>query len=329
MDMAEITPDAVKLKKLNQVGIIVRDVNEVARQYWNVLGIGPHMMVNVEPTPGYVMTYREKPVKYKFIASFCQVGPVEIELLQNVEGQTLYKDYLAEHDEGANHLQFLVDNVKVVQAFKRIMSRRGFPALMSGHFKDVVGYVYADTTEQLKTVWEAVKLPEGPFGAPPVFFPSDKKMISKSKVKVDAIATVGIVVDSLEETVENYRNILGVEGWQIFEPASRPFHDVVYRGKKIIPDWRVARTKIGQAQIELVQPIAPGSLYGEYLQKHGPGIHNLQFLTDDIERTNMLMKEAGFGVLMGGKYADGGFSFYNTQGSLKIIWVAFQPPSLH
>jgi len=92
MNMVEITPDALKLHELHQVGIIVRDVKAVARNYWDILGIGPHIMFNIEPVPGYQMSYRGKPEKYKFIASFCQVGPVEVELLQSLAGKNLTKN---------------------------------------------------------------------------------------------------------------------------------------------------------------------------------------------------------------------------------------------
>ena len=97
MSMVEITPDGVKLKQLHQVGIIVKNVAKVAENYWNILGIGPHVMFTIDPIPGYRMTYKGKQSKYRFIASFCQVGPVEIELLQSLEGSTIYNDYIREH----------------------------------------------------------------------------------------------------------------------------------------------------------------------------------------------------------------------------------------
>jgi len=53
------------------------------------------------------------------------------------------------------------------------MSRKGFTTLMDGHYEDVVGYAYTDTVHPLKTIWEAVKIPGGPFGDPPVSFPAD------------------------------------------------------------------------------------------------------------------------------------------------------------
>jgi len=317
--------ESSKITSLNQVGIMVRDIEQTVKDYWNILGIGPHVIVTVEPVEGYEMTYRGKPAGYKFKASFCMVGSVELELVQSVEGQTIYEDYLNEHGEGANHIQSLVKSVEELDEKVGIMTSKGFPSLMSGRYGSEVGFVYVDTVSALKTIWEVVKMPDNPAGVP-VIYPSDASMTSPAKVKVQAISRVGLVVRNLEIVIEKYREILGIGPWGIHEFSWPALHDVTYRGKAVNPRWRTGFVKAGNMELELIQPVSGENIYSDFLDEHGEGIHHIQFIVDDIEKTNRIMESEGFSVLMGGGILNGGFAYYDTKGPLKVIWEAVQPP---
>lgn len=317
--------DPSKITSLNQVGIMVRDIEQTVKDYWDILGIGPHAIVAVEPVEGYEMAYRGKPSGHKFKASFCRVGSVELELVQSIDGQTIYKDYLKEHGEGANHIQSLVNSIEELNEQAEIMANKGFPSLMSGQYGSEVGYVYIDTVSALKTIWEVVKMPDAPAGVP-VIYPPDPSKTGPAKVKVEAISRIGIVVRDLEKVIEKYREILGIGPWGIHEFAWPALHDVTYMGKPVNPRWKTGTAKAGNMELELIQPVSGENIYSDFLDKHGEGIHNIQFIVDDIEKTNRIMESEGFPVLMGGGVLNGGFACYDTTGPLKIIWEAVQPP---
>jgi catechol 2,3-dioxygenase-like lactoylglutathione lyase family enzyme len=325
--MTRINPSILEITGLNQVGLIVRDIEKTVKDYWNILGIGPHVIVTVEPVEGYDMNYRGKPAGYKFKASFCRVGSVELELLQSIEGQTIYDDYLREHGEGANHLQSLSKSVEEVDRQIEIMSRNGFPTLMGGRYGNDVSFVYIDTFSVLKTIWESVKMPDNPSGVPEIY-PSNPSEASPAKIKVNAISRIGIVVGNLEKVMENYRDIMGIGPWDVMELGSPVLHDVTCRGKAVNPRWKVGSAKSGPVRLELIQPVSGENIYSDFMNEHGEGIHHIQFLVDDIHKTNRIMEAEGFPVLMGGGLLDGGFAYYDTSGPLKVIWQAVQPPKI-
>ncbi len=322
--MAKINPAKIKIAALHQVGFPVKDMEKTIKDYWNILGIGPHTITSLKPSHDVVLTYGGKPANYKFKASFAQVGPVELEFIQSTEGHTIYDEYIAAHGEGANHLQYLVDSLEEMDKHVEIMSTKGFSLLMGGHVGNKIGFAYMDTVSALKTIWEAVRMPDEPFGGHT--YPSNESEVSPAKIKVKAITKIGIVVKNLEEVTVNYRNILGIGPWDISEYISPALHDITYRGKAVNTKWRAALANVGPVQLELIQTVSGDNLYGDFLQKHGEGIHHLQFLVDDIKKTNRIMEAEGFPVLMGGGLLDGGFAYYDTVEPLKIIWEAFQPP---
>jgi hypothetical protein len=49
--------------------------------------------------------------------AFTELGTVELELIQPMEGESIWKDYLREHGEGIHHIRFNVDDLDPVQAY--------------------------------------------------------------------------------------------------------------------------------------------------------------------------------------------------------------------
>jgi catechol 2,3-dioxygenase-like lactoylglutathione lyase family enzyme len=323
--MTRTRPSIIEIAGFNQVGLIVRDIEKTVKDYWDIFGIGPHVIVTVEPVEGYCMTYRGGPARYKFKASFCRVGPVELELIQALDGKTIYEDYLRDHGEGANHLQSLAENVEEVDRQIEIMSGNGFPSLMGGRYDKDVSFVYIDTVSALKTIWESVKMPDNPSGVPEIY-PSNPSEASPAKIKVKAISRIGIVVKNLKKVMESYRDIMGIGPWDVLEVGSPELHDVTCRGRSVNPGWKVGSANAGPIQLELIQPVSGENIFSDFMDDHGEGIHHIQFLVNDIKETNRIMESEGFPVLMGGGFLDGGFAYYDTSGPLKVIWEAVQLP---
>ena len=128
-DTKEGSPAKVQCKGINQIGIVVRDVESVARNYWDILGIGPWAIIEWEAPAVYDRKYHGKPVMAKEKLAFAQAGGVQIELVQAVEGPSIYRDWLEERGEGLHHLNFLVDDI---DGTAEMLTRQGFPSLQSG-----------------------------------------------------------------------------------------------------------------------------------------------------------------------------------------------------
>ena len=56
---------------------------------------------------------RGKPTPYTMRVTFAHMGPVRLELVQVVEGDCLYTEFLQEHGEGVHHLGFEVADFRV------------------------------------------------------------------------------------------------------------------------------------------------------------------------------------------------------------------------
>ena len=99
---------AVILPPLSQVGIVVRDIEKTAAFYYSTFGIGPFEIVPEVKFEGVIL--RGSPTNAKIKVAFAQSGPLQIELIQPLEGENIYTEFLDSKGDGLHHLGFQVDD---------------------------------------------------------------------------------------------------------------------------------------------------------------------------------------------------------------------------
>jgi len=319
--MAQVSPAKVKVKEINQIAIVVKDVQKVAENYWNILGIGPWDIYAWEAPLVYDRTYHGKPSWAREKIALAQVGGVQLELCQPIDGDSVYQDFLMEHGEGLHHLNFLVDDVDETA---EILIKQGFPSLKSERFGDngAVNYI---NIKPLRTIWEAVHGES--IGAESIRYPSTAQ-VSPAKVKVKEINQIAIVVKDVQKVAENYWNILGIGPWDIYAWEAPLVYDRTYHGK---PSWareKIALAQVGGVQLELCQPIDGDSVYQDFLMEHGEGLHHLNFLVDDVDETAEILIKQGFPSLKSERFGDNGAVNYINIKPLRTIWEAVHGESI-
>lgn len=95
---------------------------------------------------------------------------------------------------------------------------------------------------------------------------------------IDGIEHIAIAVNNLEESLEFYRDSLGLtlEGIEVVEE------------QKV----RVALLRVGNSRIELLEPTSADSPISKFLAKRGPGLHHIALATTNLqERLDRLSTE--------------------------------------
>ena len=100
----------IKIGEISQIGIIVRDLQKATDNYWSTLGIGPWMTMRIEPPLLADVTMRGKPVEASMVAAIAQSGNIQLELIQPLEGPSIWKEFLEQRGEGIHHVQSLVQD---------------------------------------------------------------------------------------------------------------------------------------------------------------------------------------------------------------------------
>ena len=103
----------VKLPAVEQIGIVVKDVDRAIEYYNSNFGWGPFRVREVN-LDGF--TYRGKRGSCRLKIALAKSGPIEIELIQVLEGETPHTEFLREKGEGLQHLRFRVDDLDTTLA---------------------------------------------------------------------------------------------------------------------------------------------------------------------------------------------------------------------
>jgi catechol 2,3-dioxygenase-like lactoylglutathione lyase family enzyme len=154
-NIAQSSPAKVKVQEIHQVALVVKDIQTTVKNYWNILGIGPWEIYLWEAPIVYNRTYYGKPAWAREKIALVQVGALQMELVQPVEGDSIYQDFLTEHGEGLHHINFLVDDL---DGTAEILAKEGFPTIQSGRRgspENPSGYNYIDI-KPLHAIWEPV-----------------------------------------------------------------------------------------------------------------------------------------------------------------------------
>ena len=131
------------------------------------------------------------------------------------------------------------------------------------------------------------------------------------------------MVRDVQTTAENYWNILGIGPWAICEWEEPYIYDRKYHGRPALGRDRIAIADVGGVQLELCQPVAGESIYRDFLEEHGEGLHHLDLLVDDVDNAARILARDGFPSLESGRFGhpeSGNAYNYVDLRPLRAIW---------
>jgi methylmalonyl-CoA/ethylmalonyl-CoA epimerase len=98
-------------------------------------------------------------------------------------------------------------------------------------------------------------------------------------MKPTHIEHIGIAVTNLEEAIQYYQNVLGLECYAVEE----------VKDQKV----KTAFFMVGQTKIELLESTDPEGPIGKFIEKKGVGIHHLAFAVSDVNTALKEVEEKG------------------------------------
>lgn len=149
MDSNSIPNLDVEVPEISQVAFVVEDIEDGMDRFGGVLGVGPWQIYHFEPPTLHDTTFRGEERDYSMTLALADVGETMIELIEPLEGESLYTEHLEEHGEGLHHVACFAfdDPESVVEAFEAA----GMPVVQSGVY-DETPYWYFDAEDEMNGV---------------------------------------------------------------------------------------------------------------------------------------------------------------------------------
>lgn len=167
--MSESTGSAEDtFKQIVQIGAVVRDLDKSIEILSEVFGIGPFSRIDDWPPPerpDYALYYYGEPAEFTARMAFVDLGPVELELIQPLEGKSIWSDYLEKHGAGIHHIRF---NTSDHQAVIEYLAQHNIGVSQMGSgLRPGTFWVNFDTAESVGFTIEIMKALPGTSGKTP------------------------------------------------------------------------------------------------------------------------------------------------------------------
>lgn len=154
------SPKPFPIAGIAQICILVPDLDRAMRNFWERFRVGPWTIYTYKKPFVPNMTRNGKPAEYASRIGLANVGPMRIELIQPLEGDTVYGEYIARHGYGVQHLGVLTEDMEKSLAdaeaagLKMTMDGSGFGLDGDGH------YAYLDTEGLVGITFELIERPK-------------------------------------------------------------------------------------------------------------------------------------------------------------------------
>lgn len=142
-----------------------------------------------------------------------------------------------------------------------------------------------------------------------------------SIIGTDVVVQVGLVVHDLEKTGQKFAEFFGVECPPTCYSGDAEVVKGTYLGQPTTASCHMKFFETPSVQIELIQPDDTPSVWRQFLNEKGEGLHHIAFRVKSADEAIKAMEGKGYPVMQRGLYGDasGQFAYMDTQGDLKII----------
>ncbi|MFX1387022.1 MAG: VOC family protein [Promethearchaeota archaeon] len=133
--------------KIDQLGYVYKDIEKQAKIMENLFKIPKFTFM---PNFSGTIKYRGKNSDITSKIAFSRNFNIQIELIQLIEGECIYKEFLDKGRQGLHHLAIFVEGM---QSYIDLLDKLNYPIIQSGQIGRQA-YAYFDTEESLGILLE-------------------------------------------------------------------------------------------------------------------------------------------------------------------------------
>jgi len=141
---------------------------------------------------------------------------------------------------------------------------------------------------------------------------------------------VGIIVADLDAFLTTMESLLGLDGFEIIEyPPEDIEPETIYYGQPSDFTVRMAFRDFGKFQLEVVEPGKGQSVFRDFLEEKGPGLHHIRFTEPAFDRICEELERQGIEQIASGKGAHGTskWAYFDTSEVLQGLYIEIRKPS--
>ena len=278
----EQSPDFYK--EVAEVHWVVKDLDTVL-QGWSKFGFPP----DLKPADrNYAARLRGRPAAGRERVARGHIGGVSVVWIQPVEGKSAYSEFLENHGSGIFSLMHRVPTIEALDREAARLRALGIPELQRGTIgTGAETCVYFDTAKEGKYALGLIHAPR--VTAPP----------EKADMKTSQYA---FVVKDMRPVSAFWARI----GLPAFTYTHPPLFHLRYHDRPGTFDQELGWQRHGRIVYEWIVPLRGPTVYRDFLNAHGEGVHHLAFEVPDLDRAIAHWASLGSPCVQSGSWGDEG-----------------------
>ena len=125
----------------DHIGVVVRNMDK-AIEHFESLGIGPFEELKESPIKERIRVGKSRVDDIRLKVMVAPLGPVRLEVIQPLKGESVHQKFLDDKGEGLQHLCFHTDDLEGDHAK---LTDMGYKMIHGARFEDGGGSYYYDT----------------------------------------------------------------------------------------------------------------------------------------------------------------------------------------
>lgn len=130
------------------------------------------------------------------------------------------------------------------------------------------------------------------------------------------VTQIAWVTADIGATEKYLTTAFGAGSWTRMNDIRFAPEDCTLRGEPADFTIHVSIVYVGDLQLEVIQPVSGASIYAEFLEAHGPGLHHVCFDVEDMAASLAAAAELGLNVHQAGSMMGGAMDFAYVDGTL-------------
>lgn len=312
--------------RLDQIGVIVKDINKVR--------LGMKQMFGLDPTSTSSATYKNTYYKGATETAsadflFYDFYGIQLEFISPTSGKSAWQDCIDEKREGLHHLRF---NVLNHERAKQIMAQKGIPVYMAGDSMRGGGikFAYYDTVSKLGFMVETLNLREIDGDTPasraiPSFTLKTDQNTPEFNQIFNKLVQAGVITRDVDKCKAGMKQIFGVEPKSAIQLT---YKNVVNHGKVNDATAKFAFYDFYGIELEFIQPISGESAWAEAVQDNPGRLHHLRWDVASFEPAKKALEAKGVPAVMLGESMRGGgvrFGYFDSRPQLAFFMEVLNP----
>jgi hypothetical protein len=144
--------------------------------------------------------------------------------------------------------------------------------------------------------------------------------MEKSMLGANIVTQIGILVNDIEKTSQDYADFLGVEKPQWILTDTFDKTQAEYMGKPSNARAKLAFFSVGATlSIELIEPDNEPSTWRDDLNKYGEGFHHIALMVKGMKEKIEICGRNGMPLLQKGEYTGGRYAYIDAKNPLKLL----------